>query len=73
MWQFQAVCSTDKLGKSLHDSEAGRKAIFAKEECARCTVKAECLDFALSLGSDAHGIWGGTNSNERKQLRLVIA
>jgi WhiB family redox-sensing transcriptional regulator len=39
----------------------------AKEICARCLVRRECLMFAL-LTRQRHGVWGGMNEEERYQL-----
>jgi WhiB family redox-sensing transcriptional regulator len=40
----------------------------ARAICARCPVKAECLEFALALGERLDGIWGGTSQFQRQQL-----
>ncbi|MBA9002496.1 MULTISPECIES: WhiB family transcriptional regulator [Thermomonospora] len=40
----------------------------AKSICARCPVRAECLDWALRAG-EPDGIWGGTTPEERRYLR----
>ena len=40
----------------------------AKSICARCAVKAECLQYALERRID-HGVWGGTSGRERGDLR----
>ncbi len=38
--------------------------------CDRCTVWAQCLDFAISTSrNDDHGIWGGMTSTQRIRLR----
>jgi WhiB family redox-sensing transcriptional regulator len=40
----------------------------AKTVCARCTVRADCLDYALT--EEIHfGVWGGTSEKERRALR----
>lgn len=44
----------------------------AKTVCARCTVTAECLQWALDTGQDA-GVWGGLSENERKTLKRRAA
>jgi WhiB family redox-sensing transcriptional regulator len=44
----------------------------AKRVCEECTVKQECLDFALETNQDC-GIWGGTSEDERRQIRRDIA
>lgn len=38
-----------------------------KELCARCFVRDECLDDALSR-KDQWGLWGGMTPDERKRL-----
>jgi WhiB family redox-sensing transcriptional regulator len=40
----------------------------AKQVCACCPVKAQCLEFALQTRQDA-GIWGGLDEDERRMLR----
>jgi WhiB family redox-sensing transcriptional regulator len=39
----------------------------AKHVCARCPVREECLEFALSRHI-AHGVWGGTSERGRQLL-----
>jgi WhiB family redox-sensing transcriptional regulator len=41
----------------------------ARAVCARCLVRVECLDYALSAPETrAHGVWAGTTPLERKRL-----
>ena len=40
----------------------------AKAVCARCPVRAECLEYALT-NQEKFGIWGGLSERERRQLR----
>ena len=42
----------------------------AKQLCARCTVRAECLRYALAV-PDLVGYWAGTNERERRKLRAA--
>lgn len=44
------------------DREAAAKAI-----CRTCPVRRPCLDYAIAI-REPHGIWGGLNELERKQL-----
>jgi WhiB family redox-sensing transcriptional regulator len=39
----------------------------AKSICQHCSVKQSCLGYALKI-REPHGIWGGLNEAERKQL-----
>ena len=47
----------DKLGRELR----------AKDICLQCPVREPCLTYALKI-REPHGIWGGLNELERKQL-----
>lgn len=40
----------------------------AKELCAGCPVRDDCLDYALANGIK-HGIWGGTSERQRRRMR----
>lgn len=39
----------------------------AKDICAVCCVRAQCMDYALR--HDEVGIWGGTTERERKKIK----
>lgn len=39
----------------------------AKRICSECHVRADCLDYAIRI-REPHGIWGGLNEAERKQI-----
>ena len=60
---FFPVCST---GQALQQISA------AKEVCCECTVKTECLEFAIETNQDC-GIWGGTSEDERRNIRRQMA
>ena len=38
----------------------------ARKVCGSCTVRVECLEFAIR--TDAHGIWAGTTVEDRKRI-----
>jgi WhiB family redox-sensing transcriptional regulator len=40
----------------------------AKSVCNRCSVRAECLEWALVTCQDA-GVWGGHDEEERRRIR----
>lgn len=65
-WQKNALCIyTDP---DIFFPEKGIPILKeVKNLCARCPVKDQCLDYALS-SDERHGIWGGTSERERKFL-----
>ncbi len=44
----------------------------AKAICAACTVRPDCLAFALNT-NELHGVWGGLGEEERNRLRREAA
>jgi WhiB family redox-sensing transcriptional regulator len=40
----------------------------AKQVCAECVVRDECLEHALANG-ERFGVWGGTSERERRRIR----
>lgn len=43
-----------------------------REICARCVVRAECADWALTLPENV-GIWGGLSERQRRLIRRRMA
>jgi WhiB family redox-sensing transcriptional regulator len=39
----------------------------AKDVCSSCSVRRDCLEYALRI-REPHGIWGGLNEAERRVL-----
>jgi WhiB family redox-sensing transcriptional regulator len=70
-WRERASCLAHPaiLFFGLDDSEspAERRAREerAKRVCAECSVRRECLDYALTT-REPYGIWGGLTELERK-------
>jgi WhiB family redox-sensing transcriptional regulator len=67
-WMSEGACR----GKSdlMHPSEAfGVK--IAKQVCAECPVRSECLQYALEENID-HGVWGGASERQRRKMRREI-
>lgn len=70
-WRHRAACREEDPELFFPLSEMGpgaRQAAEAKAVCARCPVRAECLDYALENGLD-HGIFGGLTEEERRRVR----
>jgi WhiB family transcriptional regulator, redox-sensing transcriptional regulator len=72
-WQLKAACRGPHAAVFFPPPQFERKdeklerERRAKEICTTCVVKADCLDYAISI-REPHGIWGGLNEVERKQL-----
>jgi WhiB family redox-sensing transcriptional regulator len=72
-WQARAACRGPQAAVFFPPTHAERKEdkaareARAKEICATCTVKGACLEYAIRI-REPHGIWGGLNEVERKQL-----
>ena len=67
-WQRDAACAEDQPGADWFPDQGGHGIRAAKVVCARCLVQAECLAFALDLGNELPGVWGGASQLDRKRL-----
>jgi WhiB family redox-sensing transcriptional regulator len=72
-WQLDAACRGEDSALFFapnyfekREEKDGRE-VRAKAICARCPVRVECLEYALEI-RETHGIWGGLNEFERRQL-----
>jgi WhiB family redox-sensing transcriptional regulator len=72
-WQLEAACRGEDASLFFapnyfekREEKLAREA-KAKAFCARCPVREECLEYALRI-REPHGIWGGMNEFERRQL-----
>ncbi len=70
-WHRWAACRGQGPDQFISGS-VGASYAQAKEQCASCEVRAECLDAALADESLA-GVWGGTTTKERVRLRRGVA
>jgi WhiB family redox-sensing transcriptional regulator len=72
-WQAEAACRGEDATLFFAPNyferrgEKDRREAKAKAICARCPVRQPCLDYALRT-RDPHGVWGGLNELERRQL-----
>lgn len=72
-WQGKAACRGPQASLFFPPSHFERKDDKeyregrAKAICANCPVRRACLDYAVRI-REPHGIWGGLNEVERKQL-----
>ncbi|WP_300342234.1 WhiB family transcriptional regulator [Nesterenkonia sp.] len=65
-WQVDALCA--QTDPEAFFPEKGGSTRDAKKVCAACTVKQECLDYALA-NDERFGIWGGLSERERRKLK----
>ena len=45
----------------------------ARQVCAECLVRCECADYAVGVGPQLTGVWGGMTGKERRSVRRFIA
>ncbi len=73
LWQDKAACRGPQSSHFFPPSHFERKdekearETRAKAICQICSVKEPCLEFAIRI-REPHGIWGGLNEVERKQV-----
>lgn len=67
-WQTVGACRGERVEMFIPDR--GGPTARAKQLCGRCTVRAECLRYALAV-PDLVGYWAGTNERERRKLRAA--
>ena len=73
LWQIKAACRGPQAAVFFPPSSFERKdekearETRAKAICTTCPVRKPCLDYAIRI-REPHGIWGGLNEVERKQV-----
>jgi WhiB family redox-sensing transcriptional regulator len=76
-WQNDAACIDEDSNWWTEPTASGRwesrENQSAKRICASCTVRRQCLDYALDKEMTVerrsrHGIWGGTTPDERHRV-----
>ena len=73
LWQVRASCRGPQAAIFFPPSHFERKEEKearerrAKTICQTCPVRKPCLEYALGI-REPHGIWGGLNEAERKQI-----
>ena len=67
-WVSSGACRG--LDPALFYPERGASTKEAREVCAGCPVRLECLEYALVNG-EKFGIWGGQSERARRRLRRM--
>ena len=70
LWFDLGACRDHDPAVFHPDPDVPEALARARVICARCQVRAECLEFALS-SDDLDGMWGGLTATER--ARAVAA
>lgn len=74
-WFARAACQDAEPDLFFPIGDSGAlvdEVTAAKRICARCTVAADCLRYALDNGV-VHGVWGGLDEVERRARQRVPA
>jgi WhiB family redox-sensing transcriptional regulator len=67
-WQDRALCA--QTDPELFFPEPGHRTSGAKKVCARCEVRTECAEYALSNPDlTPSGVWGGLDERDRADIR----
>ena len=64
-WMDRAACRG--MDSATFFPSAGHPTDEAREVCARCPVRRECLAYAVA--EDLEGVWAGTSKQERRAMR----
>ena len=64
-WMLHACCRGASPADFFPSDGLGVEA--AQRVCAGCTVRIECLEYAL-LNHIEHGVWGGASERERRRI-----
>ena len=72
-WQIRAACRGPQSAMFFPPSHFERREekefreSEAKGICSLCSVRRDCLDYAVRI-REPHGIWGGLNEAERRSV-----
>lgn len=75
-WLNSAACAGADLTvffgpDSETETAKARREAKAKAVCAGCPVRLRCLQWALTSGTQQHGVFGGTGEDERATARRL--
>jgi WhiB family transcriptional regulator, redox-sensing transcriptional regulator len=65
VWMRRANCRGTNASAFFPSDASGVEG--ARQVCAECAVRPECLEFALENRFD-HGVWGGASERERQRI-----
>ncbi len=70
-WRGEAACKylpTELFFPIGHGPRAQAQTSVAKSVCNACSVRAQCLDYALAANAQ-YGVFGGMSEEERREVR----
>lgn len=67
-WQKEALCN--QTDPEAFFPERWMEGKDAKMVCAKCPVKQDCFDYAVS-NNEEYGIWGGVDFSKRKYTKRI--
>ena len=68
-WRADANCKDVDVNLFFPErGDNGSTVVYAKQVCRGCSVRTECLQFAIDNHEDI-GIWGGTSERQRRLIR----
>lgn len=70
-WRAESACNDEDPELFFPIGTTGpavEQAIVAKRICAVCSVREQCLEYAIETNQDS-GIWGGLTEDERRTLK----
>jgi WhiB family redox-sensing transcriptional regulator len=65
-WMDKALCR--EVDYEMFFPNGGGSSKNARKVCGKCTVKVQCLNYALTFPSMI-GIWGGTTEKQRRIMK----
>ncbi|MGB1506012.1 MAG: WhiB family transcriptional regulator [Acidimicrobiales bacterium] len=65
-WMRDGACRDEPVDVFFPEQPDFRE---ARAVCRRCTVRVECLDYALER-PELFGVWGGTSPAERVEINM---
>lgn len=77
-WQDRGACRGPQAAVFFPPPQFERKVERLERErrakaiCDECSVQQACLDYAIEI-REPHGIWGGLNETERRELMEGVA
>ena len=73
-WRVEAACKylpTELFFPIGHGPRAQAQTSVAKAVCDACSVRTQCLDYALAANAQ-YGVFGGMSEEERREVRRRV-